>query len=139
MNTQSNLNRSELKRGSPLFWLALLVPVAIIPLGINFLLNPVGATAAFGVPITDLAAFPFMYTKGVRDIFSGLVMLPFLIRGDMRAVAIMFATATLIPIGDGLIILNRFGFVAPIFIHWGTAVYMAIVSMFLFRMSAPQT
>ena len=133
MTTQSNLHRSELTRSSPLFWLALLVPVAIIPLGINFLLNPVGATAAFGVPITDPSAFPFMHTKGIRDLFSGLVMLPFFMRGDRRTVATIFAIATLIPIGDGLIILNRLGFVAPIFIHWGTALYMVIISAFLFR------
>ncbi len=138
MNTQSNLHNSELKRGSLLFWLAILVPVAIIPLGINFLLNPVGATAAFGIPITDPTAFPFMYTKGIRDIFSGLVMLPFFLRGDRRTVATIFAIATLIPIGDGLIILNRLGFVAPIFIHWGTAFYMAIVSIFLLMRSARQ-
>jgi hypothetical protein len=133
MNTQSNLNSSELKRGSLLFWLALLVPVAIIPLGINFFLNPVGATAAFGVPITDPSAFPFMHTKGIRDIFSGLVMLPFFMRGERRTVAIIFAIATLIPIGDGWIILNHLGFVAPIFIHWGTALYMMIIAAFLLK------
>lgn len=133
MNTQSKLNMSELKRGSLLFWLALLVPVAIIPLGINFLLNPVGATAAFGVPVTDPSAFPFMHTKGIRDIFSGLVMLPFIMRGDRRTVATLFAIAILIPVGDGVIILNRLGFVAPIFIHWGTALYMVVIAVFLFR------
>lgn len=124
---------SELKRGSLLFWLALLVPLAIIPLGINFLVNPVGASAAFGVPITDPSAFPFLYTKGIRDIFSGLVMLPFFMRGDRRTVASIFATATLIPIGDGLVVLNRLGFVLAILIHWGTALYMMIIALILLR------
>jgi len=39
----------------------------------------------------DPAAFPFMWTKGIRDIFSGLVILPFLLRGDRRTTATIFA------------------------------------------------
>jgi hypothetical protein len=34
-----------------------MIPVAIIGLGINFILNPVGASTAFGIPINDPAAF----------------------------------------------------------------------------------
>ncbi|UHQ19375.1 DUF4267 domain-containing protein [Lysobacter sp. KIS68-7] len=133
VNTGSTPDSSTLKRNSLLFWFALLTPVAIIPLGINFLLNPVGASAAFGIPITDPAAFPFLWTKGIRDIFSGLVMLPFFYRGDRRSLAVMYAAATMIPIGDGLVILNRLGFAPPIYMHWGTALYMAIVTICLFR------
>jgi hypothetical protein len=31
------------------------------------------------------------------------------------------------------VILNDLGFAPPIFIHWGTALYMAIVAAFLLR------
>jgi hypothetical protein len=37
------------------------------------------------------------------------------------------------PIGDGLVILSHLGFAPPIFIHWGTALYMAIVAASLLR------
>jgi hypothetical protein len=85
----SSTDGSTLKRSSPLFWFTLLIPVAIIGIGINFILNPVGASTGFGIPIHDPAAFPFMWIKGIRDIFSGLVVLVFLVRGDRRTTAIL--------------------------------------------------
>ena len=124
MNTTASLDRSMLKRNSLLFWCALVAPVGIIVIGINFILNPVGASTAFGIPIHDPAAFPFMWVKGIRDIFSGLVILSFLWRGDRGTTAILSALAILIPVGDGLVILSHLGFAPPIYIHWGTALYM---------------
>ncbi|KAH7419593.1 hypothetical protein BKA64DRAFT_21373 [Cadophora sp. MPI-SDFR-AT-0126] len=124
---------SSLKSNSPLFWVALAIPVAIIGIGVNFILNPVGASTGFGIPIYDPASFPFMWIKGIRDIFSGLVVLWSFWRGDRQIIAALFAMATLIPIGDGFIILSHLGFALPIFIHWGTALYMGVVTRLLFR------
>lgn len=124
---------NELRKNSPLFWCTLVLPVAIIGVGINFLLNPVGASTAFGIPIHDPAAFPFMWTKGIRDIFSGLVILPFLLRGDRRTTATLVAIATFIPVCDGLAILRHIGIAPAIYIHWGTALYMTIIAAFLLR------
>ena len=129
----SSTNGSPLKRNSLLFWCTLLIPVAIIAIGINFILNPVGASTAYGIPIHDPAAFPFMWVKGIRDIFSGLVVLTFLLKGDRRTTAILFAIAVFIPVGDGFVILGHLGFAPPIFIHWGTALYMMVVAAFLLR------
>jgi hypothetical protein len=131
MNKNTDIDTSILRKNSPLFWFTLVIPVAIIGLGINFILNPVGASTGYRVPIHDPAAFPYMWVKGIRDIFSGLVVLSFLLSGDRRTTAILFALATFIPIGDGLVILSHLGFVPPIFIHWGTALYMIIVAYFL--------
>lgn len=61
MDTKTDLDDSTLRMNSPLFWCTLVLPVAITVLGINFLLNPVGASTAFGIPIHDPAAFPFMW------------------------------------------------------------------------------
>jgi hypothetical protein len=118
---------------SPLFWFTLLVPLAIVGLGLNFILNPVGASAGYGIAITDPSAFPFMWIKGIRDIFAGVVVLTFLIRGDLRTTATLYSIAIFIAIGDGFVILAHLGFAPPIFIHWGTALYMTIVAVFLHR------
>jgi hypothetical protein len=133
MATTTSLDNLTLKMNSPLFWFTLVIPVGIIGIGIDFILNPIGASAGFGIPIHDPAAFPFMWIKGVRDIFAGLVVLPFLWRGDRRTTAILFAFSTFVPFGDGLVILRHLGFASPIFIHWGTAFYMMVVSYFLLR------
>jgi len=132
----STLARSTLRRNSLLFWCALVAPVGIIVIGINFILNPVGASTAFGIPIHDPAAFPFMWVKGIRDIFSGLVILSSLWWGDRRTTAILSAIAIFIPLGDGLVILSHLGFAPPIYIHWGTALYMIIVAALLLRTKA---
>jgi hypothetical protein len=124
---------ATLKKNSPLFWFTLVIPAGIIAIGIEFILNPMGASAGYGIPIHDPAAFPFMWIKGIRDIFSGLVVLPFLWRGDRRTTAILFALSTFVPFGDGLVILSHRGFAPPIFMHWGTALYMTVVSYFLLR------
>lgn len=128
-----NSNTYELGKNSALFWFTLVIPIGIIGLGINFILNPVGASAAYGVPINDPSAFPFMWIKGVRDIFSGLVILPFLWKGNRNVTAIIFAISIFIPFGDGLVIIGNSGFAAPLFIHWGTMLYMMIVAAFLLK------
>ena len=136
MNMQTDSDSSILRKNSLLFWCTLVVPTAIIAIGINFILNPVGASTAYGIPIHDPAAFPFMWVKGIRDIFSGLVVLAFLLRGDRRTTAKLFAIAIFIPFSDGLVILKHLGFAPPIYIHWGTALYMMIVAAFLLRRKA---
>lgn len=137
MTMKTELDRPILRKNSPLFWCTLVVPVAIIALGTNFLFNPVGASTGFGIPIHDPAAFPYMWIKGIRDIFAGLVILPFLLRGDRRSTATIFAISIFVPFGDGLVILAHLGFAPPIFIHWGTALYMTIVAGFLLRRPKP--
>jgi hypothetical protein len=87
MNPTISFDRSTLRLNSPLFWFTFLIPAAIIGLGINFILNPVGASAGYGIPIHDPSAFPFLWVKGIRDIFSGVVVLTFLFRGDRRTTA----------------------------------------------------
>jgi Domain of unknown function (DUF4267) len=129
----TSLDNLTLKMNSPLFWFTLVIPVGIIGIGIDFILNPIGASAGYGIPIHDPAAFPFMWIKGVRDIFAGLVVLPFLWRGDRSTTAVLFAISIFVPIGDGLVILSHLGFSPSIFIHWGTALYMIVVLYFLLR------
>jgi hypothetical protein len=123
MNVKAEADGSILRKNSLLFWCTLVIPVAIIGLGVNFIINPVGASSGYGIPIHDPAAFPFMWIKGIRDIFSGLVILPFLLRGERRTTAILFAVAIFVPFCDGLVILQRLGFAPPLYIHWGTALY----------------
>ena len=135
-NTDMNKDKepgNELRKSSALFWFTLVIPLGIIGVGINFILNPVGAAAAYGVPIHDPAAFPFMWIKGIRDICSGLFILPFLFSGNRRVTAILFAISIFIPFCDGLVIIGNSGLAAPLLIHWGTAFYMVIVAAFLLR------
>ena len=126
-------DKLDLRKNTALFWFTLIIPLGIIAVGINFILNPVGASAAYGVAITDPSSFPFMWIKGIRDIFSGLVILPFLLNGNRKVTAILFAISIVVPFCDGLVIIAHSGFAAPLLIHWGTALYMIVVAAFLLR------
>jgi Domain of unknown function (DUF4267) len=127
------LHKNELRKNSALFWFTLAIPIGIIGIGVNFIVNPVGASAGYGIPIHDPNSFPFMWIKGIRDIFSALVILPFLFGGNRQVTAILFAIAIFIPLSDGLVIISHIGFAPPLLIHWGTAFYMMVVSYFLLR------
>lgn len=126
-------DKLSLRKNTALFWFTLAIPIGIIGIGINFILNPVGASTAYGIPIHDLNSFPFMWIKGIRDIFSGLGILPFLFTGNRKVTAILFAFAIFIPFCDGLVIISHLGLASPLLIHWGTALYMMIVAAFLLR------
>ena len=52
-NMKTAFDRSTLRKNSPLFWCTLVVPAAMIVVGINFILNPVGASTGYGIRIHD--------------------------------------------------------------------------------------
>jgi hypothetical protein len=84
-------DNSVLRKGSILFWCAVAVPLGIIVIGINFILNPIGASIGYGIPNHHPDAFPYMWIKGIRDICAGLVILPFLLRGNRQTTGILYA------------------------------------------------
>ena len=137
MEAQMELDRNELRKNTALFWFTLALPVGIIVVGINFIFNPVGASSGYGIPIHDPNSFPYMWIKGIRDICSGLVILPFLLGGNRKMTAILLAIAAFVPVCDGLVIISHLGFAPPLLIHWGTALYMIIVVAFLLRNKKP--
>lgn len=49
------------------------------------------------------------------------------------SITAIYTMAIFIAFGDGLVILKHLGFAPPIYMHWGTAIYMAIVAAFLHR------
>jgi len=62
-------DKLNLRKNTALFWFTLAIPIGIIGIGINFIFNPVGASTGYGIPIHDPNSFPFMWIKGIRDIF----------------------------------------------------------------------
>ncbi|MDT7675121.1 MAG: hypothetical protein QOD82_3023 [Pseudonocardiales bacterium] len=101
------------------------IGVGIIAIGARFLLDPVAATAGFGVqppPVTD----PYLDVKGVRDIGAGLVLLALLATGRgaqrRRSVGAAMLAACVIPVGDAVIVLTHGGPAAVAFgVHGATA------------------
>jgi len=118
------------------YWLSALAASGIIILGIRFMLNPQVGADGFGIPLAQTKeAFAYGWTKGIRDIFAGIVVLIFIVSRQSRATAFAFGAAIIIPVSDCLTVLavNGSQDVTHLMIHGSTALYMMITTIFLFK------
>jgi len=133
MNTAINPKQWGFRSVS--YWLTLLLALGIIFVGVKFLIVPSLGATDFGISLADAHDVAFGRIKGIRDIFSGIVLLPLLWMRMRYAAAWVFTTAIIVPVTDGMIVLatNGAGDVQHLLIHWGTAFVMIITSVLLFR------
>lgn len=117
------------------FWMTLLIGLGIIFIGARFIVSPNAGAAGYGIPITSNNDLPFGRIKGIRDIFSGAVLLPLLILRMRMATAWVFSFAIIVPATDFLIVLSTNGSadISHLLIHGITVIYMAITSFLLFK------
>ena len=105
------------------------ISAGIILIGARFLLSPHAAAAGFGVPVELPGAqspasspYPWLYAKGVRDIASGIFICVLLINRSPHLLGAFMAVASIIPIGDAVIVLRSGGTRSAAFgIHGATA------------------
>ena len=78
--------------------LALLIGLGLVFIGLRFLLAPRAGAEGFGVflPPADVN-YAFHYAKGIRDVFSGLLLVVFAGLGYDRPLAWVALLGTLIP------------------------------------------
>ena len=108
--------------------LSALVGIGIVFIGARFLLAPSVAAAGYGVP----GSGAYLSAKGVWDIASGLFVFVLIASGQPRALGLIMAAATLIPVGDALIVLRNGGPRVTAFgIHGATAVAMLVIAALL--------
>ena len=117
------------------FWLTFLIAAGIIFVGARFIINPAAGATGFGIPFSSTADEAYGRIKGIRDIFSGVVLLPLLWLRMRRAVAYVFTSAIIVPATDCMIVLstNGPGDVPHLLIHGLTAAFMVLISFLLFR------
>ena len=133
MKTTNEINPWGIRSVS--FWMTLPIALGIIFVGVRFIVSPNAGAEGFGIPISSHADIPFGRIKGIRDIFSGLVLLPLLFQRMRQATAWVFTAAIIIPVTDCLTVLTTNGSadIGHILIHSLTAVYMVITSFLLFK------
>ena len=81
--------------------LGLLLGLGMVFIGLRFLLAPRAGAEGYGVflPPTDMN-YAFHYAKGIRDVFSGALLVAFAGLGYDRALAWVTLLGTLIPCVD---------------------------------------
>jgi hypothetical protein len=112
--------------------LALVLALAIIAIGSQYVASPLTATRSFGLPLPENGANIawWLRLKGVRDIVSGLIVLTFMMWGAPGSVGMILLVEAIIPVGDMLLILAAKGSTKSAFgIHGLTAVVMVLAGM----------
>lgn len=87
--------------------IAFLTGLGMIFIGTRFLLAPETATAGYGIHFNAHGDYSFDYIKGIRDVFSGLLMCIFVLTKQTKALGTTLAVGTIIPTIDMLIVLNK--------------------------------
>jgi hypothetical protein len=112
--------------------LALLLALAIIAIGTQYVASPLTATRSFGLPLpeNDTNIAWWLRLKGVRDIVSGLTVLAFMMWSVPTGVGLILLVEAIIPVGDMLLILAAKGSTRSAFgIHAPTAVLMVLTAI----------
>jgi len=100
-----------------------LLGAGIIVIGARFLVAPRAAAAGYG--ITAEQGDPYLAVKGVRDIASGVVVFVLLAAGKPHVLGRWLIAASVIPIGDAIIVLRGNGPKATAYgVHGTTAAGM---------------
>ena len=132
------IGESALRRNSILFWLVMLIALAIIAVGLRYFADPLAASAGFGIPADGSPTFAFQYAKGTRDIVSGLLLITLmLMKASRRVIGGFVAVAALIPLGDAMNVYSNAVGSNPraVILHTAAALYMLAVATLLHRHS----
>ena len=89
------------------YTIAFLTGLGMIFLGARFILSPETAEAGYGIHFTEQGDYSFHYIKGIRDIFSGLLISVFVLLKQRRALGVTLLAGTMIPVTDMLIVLSK--------------------------------
>lgn len=89
------------------YTIALLLGLGMIFLGVRFFLFPEVATVGYGIHFKAEGDYSFQYIKGIRDIFSGLLICVFVLMNERRALGVTLLAGTMIPVTDMLIVLSK--------------------------------
>ncbi len=106
-----------------------MIGVGILLIGARFLLAPRTAAAGFGIPAQPAGeqsrardSYPWLYAKGVRDMASGIFIWILLANRAPHLLGAFMGAASLIPVGDAVIVLRCDGTCAAAYgIHGATA------------------
>jgi hypothetical protein len=114
-------------------WLAGIVSAVLLLLGIRAFLDPVAASASFGVPMHTEAETTFVRVYGARNAFLGAVALTFVVRGMVRPLVLLFTLATVLPVLDAVVVVSRVGLGHELVRHGAILLVLVGISVSLWR------
>ncbi|WP_052731026.1 DUF4267 domain-containing protein [Spirosoma radiotolerans] len=123
---------------TPLRLISLLIGVGMLFIGARFLLAPEVAEAGFGLRYNQ-PNYAFHSIKGIRDIFSGLIVVLFAWHQYRKPLFLTLLAGSIIPLADMLIVWNTPGSdLWAMLIHGSTVITLWLLCYFLGK-STPET
>jgi quercetin dioxygenase-like cupin family protein len=89
--------------------ISFLTGIGLLFIGLRFLISPVKAEFDFGIFTNTHKDYSFHYIKGSRDIFSGILLLLLVLAKQKKALGIALLSATVVPLGDFMIVMGKNG------------------------------
>ena len=119
---------------SKALWLAGLVSAVILLLGVRAFLDPLAASASFGLPMHTDPETAFVRIYGARNALLGAIALVFVTRGMLQPLVLLFSFATVLPLLDATVIVSQIGLGHELVRHGIILVVLAAVSVSLRRL-----
>jgi hypothetical protein len=114
-------------------WLAGIASAVLLLLGIRAFLDPVAASASFGVPMHTEAETTFVRVYGARNALLGAVALTFVMLGMIRPLVLLFTLATVLPVLDAVVVVSRVGLGHELVRHGAILLVLVGISVSLWR------
>jgi hypothetical protein len=112
--------------------IAFLTGLGMIFIGARFLLAPEIAEAGYGIHFNAQGDYSFHYIKGIRDVFTGLLICILLLAKQTKALGITLVVGTIIPVVDMLIVLSKdYNGVAQAIPHISAIIVCAVIGTIL--------
>jgi hypothetical protein len=90
-------------------WIAVLATMGFLAIGLRALLAPAGASASFGLPLSQGDGLAFVQAFGARNIALSLVGMALIALDGRRGLAALFLAGALIAALDFWIVANHVG------------------------------
>jgi Domain of unknown function (DUF4267) len=116
-------------------WLAGLVSVVIVLLGVRAFLDPIAASASFGLPMHTDAETSFVRVYGARNALLGVLALVLAARGMIRPLILLFTLATVLPLLDAAVIVSHIGLGRELVRHGAILLVLVTIRIALRRTS----
>ena len=119
---------------SKAFVLAGLVSFVILLLGVRAFLDPLAASASFGLPMHTDPETAFVRIYGARNALLGAIALVLATRRMLQPLVLLYAFATVLPFLDAAVIVSQIGLGAELGRHGIILVVLVAVSVSLWRL-----
>ena len=116
-------------------WLAGAVSVVIVLLGVRAFLDPIAASASFGLPMHTDAETSFVRVYGARNALLGILALVLAARGMIGSLVLLFTLAIVLPLLDAAVIVSDIGLGRELVRHGAILLVLVTVSIALRRTS----